>query len=103
MSTPQETVLNNSKYIPLLDHGFVGLVDHMGNDSSIVQAARVSYGSGTKSVSNDKNLIRYLLRHKHTTPFEMVSFKFHMKMPLFVARQMVRHRTSSINEYSRTL
>ncbi|MBS3071007.1 FAD-dependent thymidylate synthase [Candidatus Pacearchaeota archaeon] len=83
-----------------LDHGFVRLVDYMGGDESIVQAARVSYGRGTKKVSEDKGLIRYLMRHIHTTPFEMVETKFHAKLPIFVARQWVRHRTASINEYS---
>jgi len=87
-------------YFPVLDHGFVSLVDYMGSDSSVIQAARASYGSGTKKVSDDKNLIRYLMRHKHSTPTEMVELKFHMKMPIFVARQFVRHRTASINEYS---
>jgi thymidylate synthase (FAD) len=86
--------------IPCLDHGFVYLVDYTGNDSSIVQAARVSYGSGTKKVHEDRGLIRYLMRHHHTTPFEMVELKFHAKMPIFVARQWVRHRTANINEYS---
>ena len=98
--TKQADVIGNPNYIPVLDHGFVGLVDHMGNDSSIVQAARVSYGSGTKKVSEDRGLIRYLLKHAHTTPMEMVELKFHMKLPIFVARQLVRHRTASINEYS---
>lgn len=82
-----------------LNHGFVKLIDVMGNDDSIVQAARVSYGVGTKSVNDDAGLIRYLLRHKHTTPFEMVEFKFLMRMPMFVARQWIRHRTASVNEY----
>lgn len=86
--------------IPVLDKGFVRLVDHMGGDEAIVQAARVSYGKGTKKVSQDKGLIRYLMRHRHTTPFEMVDFKWHAKMPILVARQWVRHRTASINEYS---
>lgn len=86
--------------IECLDHGFVRLVDHMGGDDAIVQAARVSYGKGTKKVSQDRGLIRYLMRHRHTTPFEMVEFKFHCKMPIFVARQWVRHRTANINEYS---
>lgn len=86
--------------IPVLDHGFVYLVDYMGNDESIEQAARVSYGTGTRKVSETRGLIRYLRRHEHTTPFEMVEFKFHAKMPIFVARQWVRHRTASINEYS---
>ena len=88
------------EYTEVLDHGFVGLIDHMGDDSSVVNAARVSYGSGTKAVSSDEGLIRYLLRHQHTTPFEMVSFKFHLKMPIFVARQFIRHRTAKINEIS---
>jgi thymidylate synthase (FAD) len=86
--------------IPCLDHGFIYLVDAMGGDPSIVQAARVSYGLGTKSVNEDRGLIRYLMRHQHTTPFEMVELKFHMKLPIFVARQLVRHRTANINEYS---
>ncbi len=86
--------------IPCLDYGFVRLVDVMGDDSSIVQAARVSYGKGTKSILEDRGLIRYLLRHKHTTPFEMVEFKFHIKLPIFVARQWIRHRTANVNEYS---
>jgi len=79
---------------------FVRLVDHMGSDESIVQAARVSYGAGTKSVSDDRALIRYLMRHKHTTPFEMVEFKFHIRAPIYVARQWLRHRTASVNEMS---
>lgn len=83
-----------------LDHGFVRLVDYMGDDSSIVQAARVSYGKGTKTVREDRFLIRYLMRHRHTTPFEMVEFKFHVKLPIFVARQWIRHRTANVNEYS---
>ena len=86
--------------IPCLDHGFLYLVDAMGGDASIVQAARVSYGLGTKSVHEDRGLIRYLMRHQHTTPFEMVELKFHVKMPIFVARQWIRHRTASVNEYS---
>lgn len=86
--------------IPCLDKGFVRLVDSMGGDDAIVQAARVSYGQGTSKVSQDRGLIRYLMRHRHTTPFEMVEFKFHCKMPIFVARQWVRHRTANINEYS---
>jgi thymidylate synthase (FAD) len=85
---------------PVLSHGFVALVDYMGTDASIVQAARVSYGAGTKSVRDDRGLIRYLLRHRHTTPFEMVEFKFLVRLPIYVARQWVRHRTASINEYS---
>lgn len=86
--------------IPVLDHGFVKLVDVMGDDSAIVQAARVSYGKGTKSVTEDEGLIRYLMRHQHTTPFEMVEFKFHCRMPIFVARQWIRHRTANVNEVS---
>ena len=86
--------------IKCLDKGFVRLVDSMGGDGAIVQAARVSYGKGTSKVSQDRGLIRYLMRHRHTTPFEMVEFKYHCKMPIFVARQWVRHRTANINEYS---
>lgn len=88
------------KPLTLLDHGFVRVVDYMGNDSSVVQAARVSYGQGTKKVNADKALINYLLSHRHTTPFEMCEIKFHIKLPIFVARQWIRHRTASINEYS---
>ncbi len=84
----------------VLDHGFVRLVDYMGSDTAIVQAARVSYGEGTKKLSEDRGLIRYLMRHHHTTPFEMVEFKFHVKLPIFVARQWIRHRTANVNEYS---
>jgi thymidylate synthase (FAD) len=83
-----------------LDKGFVRLIDVMGDDAAIVQAARVSYGSGTKKVHEDRGLIRYLMRHLHTTPFEMVEFKFHVKLPIFVARQWIRHRTANVNEYS---
>ena len=86
--------------IKCLDKGFVRLVDSMGGDDAIVQAARVSYGKGTAKVYQDRGLIRYLMRHRHSTPFEMVEFKFHCKMPIFVARQWVRHRTANINEYS---
>jgi thymidylate synthase (FAD) len=85
---------------PVLDHGFVRLVDYMGDDSAICQAARVSYGRGTKSVQNDEGLIRYLMRHWHSTPFEMCEAKFHVKLPVFVARQWIRHRTANVNEYS---
>ena len=85
---------------PVLSHGFVALVDYMGDDAAIVQAARVSYGQGTKSIRDDRGLLRYLMRHRHTTPFEMVEFKFLIRLPFYVARQMVRHRTASINEYS---
>jgi thymidylate synthase (FAD) len=86
--------------IPLLDHGFVRLVDYMGDDAAIVQAARVSYGAGTKAVRDDRGLVRYLMRHRHTTPFEMCEIKLHVKLPIFVARQWIRHRTASVNEYS---
>jgi thymidylate synthase (FAD) len=85
---------------PVLSHGFVVLVDYMGNDAAIVQAARVSYGQGTKSVRDDRGLIRYLMRHRHTTPFEMVEYKLLVRLPIFVARQWIRHRASSTNEYS---
>ncbi|MDF1546000.1 MAG: FAD-dependent thymidylate synthase [bacterium] len=88
------------KEFKVLDHGFVRLIDYMGGDNAIVQAARVSYGDGTKKVSEDRGLIRYLLRHKHTTPFEMVEFKFHVKLPIFIARQWIRHRSANVNEYS---
>lgn len=85
---------------PVLDHGFVRVIDYMGNDSAIVQAARVSYGKGTKKRNEDRGLIHYLLRHAHTTPFEMCEIKFHIKLPFFVARQWLRHRTANVNEYS---
>ncbi len=85
---------------PVLDHGFVRVVDYMGSDTAIVQAARVSYGAGTKQSRQDAGLIRYLLRHSHTTPFEMCEIKFHIKLPIFVARQWIRHRTANVNEYS---
>ena len=86
--------------LPVLDHGFIRLVDSMGDDAAIVQAARTSYGEGTKTPSDDRSLIRYLMRHWHSTPFEMVEFKFHMRLPVFVARQWIRHRTANVNEYS---
>src|SRR5574340_1193713 len=86
--------------IKVLNDGFVRLVDYMGCDSAIVQAARVSYGEGTKTLSDDRALIRYLMRHKHTTPFEMVEFKFHVRVPMDCWRQWIRHRTASVNEYS---
>ena len=86
--------------IPVLDHGFVRVVDYMGDDSSIVQSARVSYGKGTKKVSTDSGLIKYLMRHRHSTPFEMCEIKYHVKLPIFVARQWIRHRTANVNEYS---
>jgi thymidylate synthase (FAD) len=85
---------------PVLDHGFVRVIDYMGDDAAITQAARVSYGRGTKSVQNDEGLIRYLMRHWHSTPFEMCEVKFHAKLPVFVARQWIRHRTANVNEYS---
>lgn len=85
---------------PVLDHGFVRVIDYMGDDSAIVQAARVSYGAGTKHVQNDEGLIRYLMRHWHSTPFEMCEVKLHVKLPVFVARQWIRHRTANVNEYS---
>lgn len=85
---------------PVLDHGFVRVIDYMGDDGAIVQAARVSYGRGTRKVSEDKGLIAYLMRHRHTTPFEMCEIKYHIKLPIFVARQWIRHRTANVNEYS---
>ena len=85
---------------PVLDHGFVRVIDYMGDDAAICQAARVSYGRGTKSVQNDEGLIRYLMRHWHSTPFEMCEIKLHVKLPVFVARQWIRHRTANVNEYS---
>ena len=109
----QQTQENNTKRVtapelekilyealPVLDHGFVRVVDYMGNDESIVQAARVSYGKGTKKVSTDAGLIKYLMRHWHTTPFEMCEIKYHVKLPIFIARQWIRHRTANVNEYS---
>lgn len=84
----------------VLDHGFIRVIDYMGDDAAIVQAARVSYGAGTKHVSNDEGLIRYLMRHWHSTPFEMCEIKLHVKLPVFVARQWIRHRTANVNEYS---
>ena len=88
------------KPIEVLDHGFIRVIDYMGDDSSIVQSARVSYGKGTKKISNDKGLIKYLMRHRHSTPFEMCEIKFHIKLPIFIARQWIRHRTANVNEYS---
>ncbi len=85
---------------PVLDHGFVRVIDYMGDDAAVVQAARVSYGRGTKKVSEDAGLIRYLMRHRHTTPFEMCEIKYHVKLPIFVARQWIRHRMANVNEYS---
>jgi len=86
--------------MPVLDHGFIRVVDYMGDDGAVVQAARVSYGRGTRRVSEDAGLIRYLMRHRHTTPFEMCEIKYHVKLPIFVARQWIRHRTANVNEYS---
>jgi thymidylate synthase (FAD) len=86
--------------LPVLDHGFVRVVDYMGDDAAVVQAARVSYGRGTRKVSEDRGLINYLMRHRHTTPFEMCEIKYHVKLPIFVARQWIRHRTANVNEYS---
>lgn len=93
-----DSILGHS--FPVLNHGFVRVIDYMGDDSAIVQAARVSYGAGTKSVSDDRGLIRYLMRHHHSTPFEMCEIKLHVKLPVFVARQWIRHRTANVNEYS---
>lgn len=86
--------------IPVLDHGFIRVIDYMGDDAAVVQAARVSYGRGTRKVSEDSGLIRYLMRHRHSTPFEMCELKLHVKLPVFVARQWIRHRTANVNEYS---
>jgi thymidylate synthase (FAD) len=97
-STRVDRILGEA--FPVLDHGFVRVVDYMGDDAAIVQAARVSYGEGTNTPSDDRSLIRYLLRHYHTTPFEMCEIKLHIKCPIFVARQWIRHRTANVNEYS---
>src|SRR5215204_6226092 len=86
--------------LPVLDHGFIRVVDYMGDDAAVVQAARVSYGRGTKKVSEDRGLVNYLMRHRHTTPIEMCEIKYHVKLPIFVARQWIRHRTANVNEYS---
>jgi len=86
--------------LPVLDHGFIRVIDYMGDDTSIVQSARVSYGKGTKKVSTDEGLIKYLMRHWHSTPFEMCEIKYHVKLPIFIARQWIRHRTANVNEYS---
>lgn len=96
---PQMLSILEKEY-KMLDHGFLRVIDFMGGDDAIVQSARVSYGSGTKAVSTDKALINYLVKHKHTSPLEMCEIKLHLKMPIFVARQWIRHRTASINEYS---
>src|SRR5471030_2595005 len=99
---PTVPALEEMLYAPLevLDHGFVRVIDYMGDDAAIVQAARVSYGRGTRRVSEDSGLIRYLMRHRHSTPFEMCEIKYHVKLPIFVARQWIRHRTANVNEYS---
>ena len=99
---PSSPELESILYKPFnaLDHGFVRVIDYMGDDSAIVQSARVSYGKGTKKISNDKGLIKYLMRHRHSTPFEMCEIKFHIKLPIFIARQWIRHRTANVNEYS---
>ncbi|MGZ3216203.1 FAD-dependent thymidylate synthase [Paracoccus sp. T5] len=107
-ATPRQTLravsegMEQHLYVahPVLDHGLVRVIDYMGDDAAICQAARVSYGKGTKSVQNDEGLIRYLMRHWHSTPFEMCEVKFHVKLPVFVARQWIRHRTANVNEYS---
>ena len=103
-STKRATVKNLEKILyksfKILDHGFVRVIDYMGDDSSIVQAARVSYGKATKKLNQDKSLINYLISHRHSTPFEMNEIKFHVKLPIFVARQWIRHRTANVNEYS---
>ena len=98
IATELEKILYEA--IPVLDHGFIRVVDYMGNDTSIVQAARVSYGKGTKKVNTDAGLIKYLMRHWHSTPFEMCEIKYHVKLPIFIARQWIRHRTANVNEYS---
>lgn len=98
--TKQSEILSDQRYMPIYEHGFVGLVDTMGSDASIERAARVSYGEGTRKTSDTRNLIRYLMKHRHTSPFEMGEVLFHLKIPIFVMRQLVRHRTASLNEYS---
>lgn len=100
MTTKQTDILADQRYIPVYDHGFVGLVETMGSDQVIEQSARVSYGQGTRKTSDTRNLIRYLIRHRHTSPFEMAEVRFHIKIPIFVMRQLVRHRTANMNEYS---
>ena len=100
MTTLKEIDLKDERYVQVLDKGFVGLVDYMGTDNSVVQAARGSYGTGTKKVQEDRGLICYLMRHEHTTPFEMCEVKFHIRLPIFVMRQLIRHRTAQVNEYS---
>ncbi len=99
---PTVPALEEILYEPLavLDHGFIRVIDYMGDDAAVVQAARVSYGKGTRKARDDAGLIRYLMRHRHTTPFEMCEIKYHVKLPIFVARQWIRHRTANVNEYS---
>src|ERR1700757_3633950 len=99
---PTAPALEETLYEPIavLDHGFIRVVDYMGDDAAVVQAARVSYGKGTKRIHEDAGLIRYLMRHWHSTPFEMAEIKYHVKLPIFVARQWIRHRTANVNEYS---
>lgn len=98
VSPDLETILYDA--ISVLDHGFIRVIDYMGDDNAIAQSARVSYGKGTKQINEDKGLINYLMRHYHTTPFEMCEIKFHIKLPIFIARQWIRHRTANVNEYS---
>ena len=102
ITRPESEYLNGVLGVPVsvLDHGFIRVIDYMGDEAAIVQAARVSYGKGTKTPSDDRGLIRYLMRHRHTTPLEMVELKLHVKLPMFVARQWIRHRTANVNEYS---
>lgn len=98
--TQQSDIIGDARFVPVLDYGFVGLIDHMGSDEAITQAARISYGTGTKSIREDRGLIRYLFRHHHTSPIEMCEVKLHIRLPIFVMRQLVRHRTAALNEYS---
>lgn len=100
MTTFVHQIRNDARYTEYLDHGFVGLINHMGSDETIEFATRMSYGEGTRAVSDRRNLIRYLVRHYHTSPLEMGELVFHIKLPIFVMRQLVRHRTASLNEYS---
>ena len=102
MTRPHSPYLDSilEREFPCLDHGFVRVIDYMGDDAAVVQAARVSYGAGTRKVSDDRGLLRYLMAHRHTSPFEMCELKLHVKLPIFVARQWIRHRMASVNEYS---
>ena len=102
LTRPHSEALDAILGVPteVLDHGFIRVIDYMGDEAAIVQAARVSYGQGTKAVSEDRGLLRYLMRHRHSTPFEMCEIKLHVKLPIFVARQWIRHRTANVNEYS---